>query len=462
MLPKNHTIYLLLMLLVSAVFSQDLTPESSENVVDSLIQARKEKYEATLKFIQEMRRRREKDPQRYADSVAQVKSDRRFKEAQKRFADYQNQDLSNLEELDLSGGRLKSIPKWVYQAKSMEVLILDYNSISRLPKNLNDLPTLKRIYWRYNELENGKLKAPRLDSIRKLDISGNGLEKLPRIHRLKNLEELVVENNSLTKLPTWRGRRLKSLKELDLSQNPLTIDRRWYGLLDHIEILRLNKCNIREVHPNFYRMDGLKELLIQVNELEQIPPGISALIQLNKLSFYKNNLSSLPDDFYELDSLEIIDLYYNDFESISSRISNLKNLRILYLSFNELYDIPEEIGELSNLEELYVHHNRLSEIPKKYEELKNLKVFHIQNNYIPDFPDQVLSMENLIDLDISETDIRTIPHEITGLKLDNFYWRNLDINLNDLDHEETLSALMQLMENGTNVVPSVSIATMPD
>ncbi|WP_420575727.1 leucine-rich repeat domain-containing protein [Ekhidna sp.] len=453
MQPKNLFLYLFILIFILPVFSQ----ETNLSTEDSTAIERRKQYEETLKRIEEIRRRREKDPERYMDSIRKIKEEERYQEAVDRINQYKASDLSSVKELDLTGARLSQIPDWVYDAERLEILILDYNQIHELPKSLNNLSELKRIYWRYNELGTNRPKIKRQEGIEKLDLTGNGLKKLPKVHRLKDMEELVLENNAFTKIPTWKGRRLKSLRELDLSRNPVVINRRWYWLLKDLEILHLNKCEIEYLHPSLYKMAGLKELLIQVNELSEISKGISALQNLSKISFYKNNLQNLPADLFGLEQLEVIDLYYNELEKIPSDIAKLRSLKILYLSFNSLYDIPDEIGDLSGLEELYIHHNRISEVPQQLEELDSLRVFHFQNNYIPTFPAQVLGMRSLEDLDISDTDISQIPGQINELNLKTFFWRNLDIDLNDPEQFETREALKKLMEQGVNVVPSIAI-----
>lgn len=457
-MPFRFSLYLLFLSpLFNAVFCQETSRSFGQSETDSIALERSKNYEARLKFIEKMRQRREKDPEGFADSMAQIREQRRFEEASLRIDDYKKSNLSDLKELDLSGARLNEMPDWIFDAQNLEVLVLDQNQITKLPKRLKELGSLKRIYWRYNDLADGKAVVPRLPGIEKIDLTGNSLSNLPKVHRLRGLKELVLEDNAFRKLPAWRGRRLRELKELNVSKNSIKLDKRWYGLIDHIEILKLNKCQISDIHPSFYKMTHLKELQIQINELKSIPDGISNLKDLEKLSFYKNQLSQLPKDFFDLKHLRIFDFYYNEFEKLPAEIGKLSKLEILYASFNKLYDIPSEIAQLSELEELYIHHNRLSEIPGNLEALNRLKILHFQNNYIVEFPAQILKLKNLKDLDISNTDIQSIPIGITDLKLKNFYWRNLDIELNRYQYNDSADALRQLINQGTNVVPKISI-----
>ena len=437
-------------------FCQEYEGNFTRSEEDSIASVRRKDYENRVRSLAEMERRRAKDPKRYADSVARLREKRRFEQALVRMEDYKKSNLKELSEIDLTGARLTSIPAWVYEAVNLKVLVLDHNRISRLPKGLIAFDSLKRIYWRYNELGDSQPKLPKMRGVTKIDLTGNSLVKLPKVHRLKDLEELILEENDFVKIPIWRTRKLKKLKELDLSKNSLIVDKRWYGLLDHVEILKLNKCELQTLHPSLYRMSGLKELQVQVNKLSTVPAGISNLARLEKLSFYKNQLKELPDDFFELSRLRVIDLYYNEFEILPDEIGELKQLEILYASFNQLYDLPNSIEKLSKLEELYIHHNRISEIPGNLSELQSLRILHFQNTYLAEFPSQILTMERLEDLDISNTDIKRIPPELGILSLKNFYWRNLEIDLNDLNNIEIATTLLKMMQQGTNVVPKIS------
>ena len=237
----NHLLLLLIIGTSHSVFSQESGESANQNSVDSTAILRRERYEAELKRIEEIKRRRERDPKRFADSLAQIMEERQYKKAITRIEGYQQSEkIEELVEIDLTGARLSEIPEWIYKAKEPEVLVLDNNQIDKLPRRLEEFSALRRIYWRYNDLE-GTVRVPALAGIEKIDFTGNELNRLPRVHRLKGLKELVLEKNQFSKIPTWRGRRLKSLVELDLSSNPIVLDKRWYGLLDHVGILMLNQ-----------------------------------------------------------------------------------------------------------------------------------------------------------------------------------------------------------------------------
>jgi len=435
-----------------------LEVETDTTELDSIAKARKGVYEAQVKRLKEYERLRKKDPKRFADSLNQLRKQKLYDQALIRISDYKTtNDLIKLKELDLSGARLERIPDFVFEAIKLEVLVLDDNIITELPARLAQLKNLKRIYWRDNRLGNQKIDIPKLRGIEKLDLSGNDLSKLPKIHKIRGIEELVLKRNDFDKIPLWKLRKLKELKELEISRNPLTLDRRWYWLLNNLLILKINQCELNGLHPSFYKMKALNELHLQVNQFDSLPTGISRMKNLTKLSLYKNSLDQLPSDFFDLRNLQVVDLYYNELEVIPADIAQLDSLKVLYLSFNKLYDVPNEIGGLTHLEELYIHHNRISEIPITIGDLDHLRVLHFQNNYVPEFPSQILTMSSLEDLNISATEIKEIPLELEKMDLKTFFWKELEINVNDPDNTAFVKMIQRMTETEMVINPRMNL-----
>ncbi|MEM7298250.1 MAG: leucine-rich repeat domain-containing protein, partial [Bacteroidota bacterium] len=245
-MTNQRPVFFILLLLISIVSgAQEMDLGISKNKGDSLKEARRKDYEKRVAHMKEMERRMRRDLKGFRDSVALVRKEKTRKEARIRIEEYKSDpNFSELKEIDLSGAQLEEVPAFVLGAISMEVLVLDGNNISRLPKELSELKQLKRIYWRNNDLGTKKVQIPKLIGIEKLDLTGNSLSKLPKVQRIKGIEELVLESNQFEKIPFWKVRKLKSIKELELSQNPIALDKRWYWLLKDLKILKLNKCGI--------------------------------------------------------------------------------------------------------------------------------------------------------------------------------------------------------------------------
>jgi internalin A len=106
--------------------------------------------------------------------------------------------LTNLQELVLSGGLLTELPEIIGQLTSLQDLVLNGNRLTELPKTIGQLTNLQMLY-----------------------LSANYLTELPKpIGQLTNLQELYLANNLLTELPETMGASEK-LRNLDLMNNPL-------------------------------------------------------------------------------------------------------------------------------------------------------------------------------------------------------------------------------------------------
>lgn len=427
---------------------------------DSLFAAQKDEMDRRMRILTKMMRQ---DPKAARDSLAKVYLANQKKSSKKRIKGYRaNPAIEELLEIDLSNGDFNQIPSFVFDAKNLEILILNNNEITKLPKELAALQKLDRIYWERNELNKKKIKLPKLPQVTKLDLSGNGLMKLPKLKRFSGLKELILQKNDFENMPIRRLRKQRMIREVDLSENPMILDKRKYGKLDWLPVLKLNKCELDSVHPSFYQLVGLEELQLQINKLESLPEGISNFSKMTKLSFYKNRLKTLPSDFYKMKNLEVIDLYYNQLEVIPPEIGNMESLNILYLSFNKVYSLSEEIGKLQKLEQLYLHHNRFSELPLTLRNLSSLKTLHVNNNYLVEFPSQVLKLPNLEDLDISNTDISSIPKEMESMNLSEFFYRELDINYNNITNSHIQPMILRMQEKGVTANPRIKVEAVQE
>lgn len=102
--------------------------------------------------------------------------------------------------------------------------------------------------------------SPKKESTKGLDLSGQGLDKLPAsVLTQTNLEELNISHNRLTGALPAEIRQLKKLKILDMSYNDMTGIPAEIGQLNDLEILNLS-------HNQFtglpYELGNLKNLKI--------------------------------------------------------------------------------------------------------------------------------------------------------------------------------------------------------
>lgn len=397
-----------------------------------------------------------KYPKTWRDTVEAIRAKERFAQGQRQVEMYRNHArIDTLREIDLSYAQLDEIPDFVFRADSLRMLILDWNKIRKLPKELAGLDSLKKIYWRNNDFKGKKPKITKLPQVTKLAMDGGKLEKVPSFKRLAGLEVLELKKNLIEEIPINQISKNKKLKELAIGENPLKLSEARYGKIDFLKVLKVNKSELTGFHPSMYQLTHLDEWQLQENKLKTLPEGISAMKNLTKFSCYKNELESLPKDFWDLERLKVVDLYYNQLEVIPAEINHLDSLEILYLSNNKVYNVPKELGDLTQLEELYLHTNRISVLPEALSNLDKLRVIRVNDNYLTEFPVSILGMEAIREVDVNNNDLTTLPAEVEQLsKLTLFSFQNNDIDLQTEGHIPYM--IDRMIKRGVICLPSIT------
>lgn len=394
------------------------------------------------------------------DSLFRFRTAQNEQDAQKRIAAYKiNTQLDTLKEIDLSHGRLTEIPDFVFQATSVERLILDNNDLNKLPGKLKKLRQLKKLDWSHILIAHTKAKLPKLKSLEYLDLSENAFYKIANLKKLKKLKTLDLSSNAFTKIPVKSLQRSAKLENLILDKNEqLKIVRMNYSAIPNLKVLKLGSCDLTAIDESLYGLTSLQELQLPENNLQNIPGGISNLKQLKTLSFYENELKTLPADFYNLKNLQIVDLYYNNLQILDTAVSLLKNLEVLYLSNNDIYDIPAQLGTLPKLRELYLAFNNLTAIPE-LKGLISLEVLRIDNNTLYEFPKDLLYLTELTYLDFSSNQITGIPPglDTSYPKMQLLYFRENPIDFDTPQNHYIAPMIFEMSQRGVVCSPSFSL-----
>ncbi len=150
--------------------------------------------------------------------------------------------LRTVNDLNLYGCDLATLPNGIRKLRRLQVLDLYYNQFTELPKSVTKLRKLSH-----------------------LAVANNQLTALPdRLDRLKKLQVLYAHHNHLSALPD-RTTRLRRLELLDLGYN-------FYSVLP-VEILKIEE---------------LRELDMSGNNLAAFPAPLTELIHLEKLHLRGN------------------------------------------------------------------------------------------------------------------------------------------------------------------------------
>jgi internalin A len=302
-------------------------------------------------------------------------------------------NLIHLEELRISGNRLKSLDENIVKLKGLSKLWLSGNRLSLLPSSICTLTSLELLGLGDNQLSCIPDEIHNLKGLQKLWLSGNKLEKIPStICKLSHLRKLDVNNNRLIELPVNIGN-LINLTFIDVCSNsieniPSSIER-----LTKLETLLVNNNNLTVIDEHICNISSLKTLNLSYNNITFIPENISNLINLISFDLNENNLNTLPNSIGELVNLKALMLNGSVLKELPEALFKLLLLKVLMLDRNSLVELPDGLKKLKTLEVLRLSDNELSYFPECINDLPLLKEVSLSGNKIKEIPSWVIRLD---------------------------------------------------------------------
>jgi Leucine-rich repeat (LRR) protein len=202
-----------------------------------------------------------------------------------------NKIYSDLSTKDLSINyweKLKEIPSEINLLQQLESLSIYKNkSIKKYPSELADLPNLRHVSLRFNNLK-----------------------QIPVVFKeMTQLETLVLSNNRFLASTKWEHlSQMKALKLLDLScslQN-LSILPKEIGCLQNLKELNISGNKLKELPENLKNLTQLETLHCELNDFESFPNIIVELPQLKELQISAKALKGLPKEVLQLQHIETL------------------------------------------------------------------------------------------------------------------------------------------------------------
>ncbi|XP_048360627.1 malignant fibrous histiocytoma-amplified sequence 1 [Sphaerodactylus townsendi] len=308
--------------------------------------------------------------------------------------------IAPLETLNLSGRGLEELPEGLCAAvgASLRVLSVRRNRLARLPsaaalRHLGRLAELDLSRNRLRCLRDDGQALALLRGLRKLNLSHNQLGAdgggtLPAgLAEQRQLEELDLSFNRLSRLPEQALAGLQQLRALDVDHNQLPA-----------------------FPPVLLELGALEELDCSGNRLLQaVPEGIASLQRLKILWLSGTGLTSLPEGLCQLGTLENLMVDGNGLRALPAGFGRLQHLKMLNLSSNLLADFPVAVLALPGLEELYLSRNQLTLLPKDLCHLSRLRTLWLDNNRIRYLPDSIVQLCHLEELVLQGNQIAILP-----------------------------------------------------
>ncbi len=339
--------------------------------------------------------------------------------------------LTNLWLLRLSGNNLSTLPDGVFDnLTNLEVLDLSWSFfLTTLPDgvfdNLTNLEYLDLSVNHLSALPDGAFDN--LTNLNNLYLDGGDHSTLPDgiFDNLTSLYSLHLENNGLSTLPDGVFDSLTSLERLDLGGNDLsTLPEGIFDGLTSLERLDLGGNDLSTPPEGIFDdLSGLEYLSLRANGLSTLSDGVfDNLTELRSLDLTRNAFSALPDAFDNLPNLRWLRLGWNGLSTLPEGVfDNLTNLQSLYLNDNNLHVSSDAFDNLPKLWSLYLDGNGLSTLPDGvFDNLVGLKTLRLDDNEFNVLPDAFDNLPNLYSLHLENNGLSTLPDgvfdDLTDLK----------------------------------------------
>ncbi|CAH0404652.1 unnamed protein product [Chilo suppressalis] len=319
-------------------------------------------------------------------------------------------ELPLLEYINISSNALVSIHPATF--RNLPNLYEVDASVNKLIEFVPGLPRgLEQLYLQRNQITSLPVPpSPDLDlpSLRTLDISNNGIQKIPHgcMKTLHHLRRLYMRRNGLRQIEISSFSDLERLEILDLSDNQiLTINPKSFN-----KLTRLKKVNLHgNTIDNFdfiaiQENAALSTLDFSKNRLKSISPNmVKKAIDVEILNISSNSLNELPPTLNMLPKLKILDASYNNIKRYDGNIiNNVQTLKEMRMPNNKIVELRSgSFKDLRDLEAIDLENNQIEIVhPKAIVNLPNLSAIYLSRNHIVDLPDGVF--ENLPKLRIIE------------------------------------------------------------
>lgn len=281
--------------------------------------------------------------------------------------------------LDLTSYQLHDLDS-VELPPTLTELDLTANRLTALDPRIGHLSNLKKFSLRQNLVDDNAVEPishwDALSGLEELVLRDNKLTKIPDVSIFKGLLVFDVSFNEITSLHGL-SKVSDMLKELYVSKNEVTKMEE----IDHfhnLQILELGSNRLR-VMENMQNMTHLQELWLGRNRIKAV--NLCGLRCITKISLQSNRLTSMIG-FEDCVALEELYLSHNGISKMEG-LSSLVNLRVLDVSSNKLTTVSD-IQNLTRLEDLWLNDNQIESLEELAEAVagsrEKLTTIYLGNN----------------------------------------------------------------------------------
>uniref|UniRef100_A0A2L2YLK1 Insulin-like growth factor-binding protein complex acid labile subunit n=1 Tax=Parasteatoda tepidariorum TaxID=114398 RepID=A0A2L2YLK1_PARTP len=344
---------------------------------------------------------------------------------------------------------------------------ISHNNISEVTSGgFTSLVSLRMLYINDNFLRTMFVVPIALNEVH---IENNTITRIPPgiFPAMNSLLHLYLDYNNITRLERGSFRGLLTLRTLSLGYNNIS-EIPWESLEDmsSLQYLYLHGNHIKRLNRKaFGNLPVVFEVRLDFNNLQNVSSyAFEGMLQLISLNMSYNNISSIPPSaFTKLVSLQKLDISHNRVSSLENKtngiLEDLLSLEVFNASYNHLSFISDRSFPKSpwipyKIKHIDLSHNFIPVITKTFDDgMTKVEVLKLQNNILNEIRPEVLSnLTYLRHLDLSGNELPKLPKGTFGLNLRDLEELDLSNNrLGSIDVEEVLSMkklrLLDLREN---------------
>jgi len=243
----------------------------------------------------------------------------------------------SLRSLNLSSNYIEAFPDFLCELKGLVDLDISFNTVRTLPK-FGQLTSLERL-WATNNMLHGSFPESFKDlkNLKEVDLRFNGITDIDVFAQLPKLEQLMVGHNTISKFEGSFAR----IRLFHLDHNPMTrFD--FKAPVPSLTSLNLASCKVSQLDDSiFERMQNVTKLTLDKNHFSTLSPQLNRLQKLEHLSIARNPLSSLPATIGHLHELRFLDIRECNLKKLPSELWFCHRLNTLNVSSNVLESFPK-------------------------------------------------------------------------------------------------------------------------
>ncbi|KAI8497699.1 hypothetical protein Bbelb_243510 [Branchiostoma belcheri] len=242
--------------------------------------------------------------------------------------------LQKLRRLELENNLLTQLPQAITTLPNLQIIVLSHNKLETLPDGFSRLEQLKGLNIQNNVLKKIPEEVCSLLQLGYLGLGGNPLKCLPdKISQLTGLTRLDINDCQFDEFPrqvlqlvglvtlrmgNWAGEgkpslvpedigRLKNLEDLRMENSGLESLPDGVRELVQLDSLNMSGNRFTSVPEQIMNLPNITELFLSDNRISRLPLNLGQMTQIVRLEIGRNPLTYPPPDVCEKDTAAIMD-----------------------------------------------------------------------------------------------------------------------------------------------------------